>query len=223
MHTHGRTVDEMVLRSPAGLKSALGENPKRVYGDQKKSPSTRLGTAAVLREAFVAAQNYQVKRAAAKKDKKEFDGRDLKLEALAMVLDREIPWRQHSHRADDIATAMRIADEFGYQLVIDHGTEAHLIADLIAAKGIPVLIGPLFTSAGSKVEVRNRSHGQPRPAGEGGRGDLDHHRPPGLPDRLPGPPGHAGRQGRAWTARPRCARSPSTRRGCSASTTRSAR
>ena len=73
-----------------------------------------------------------------------------------MVLDREIPWRQHSHRADDIATAMRIADEFGYQLVIDHGTEAHLIADLIAEKGIPVIIGPLIVSR-SKVEVRNRS------------------------------------------------------------------
>ena len=73
-----------------------------------------------------------------------------------MVLDREIPWRQHSHRADDIATAMRIADEFGYQLVIDHGTEAHLIADLIAEKGIPVLIGPLIVSR-TKVEVRNRS------------------------------------------------------------------
>ena len=156
VHTHGRTVDEMVLRSPAGLKSALGENPKRVYGDQKKNPSTRLGTAAVLREAFVAAQNYQAKQAAAKKEKKPFDARDLKLEALAMVLDREIPWRQHSHRADDIATAMRIADEFGYRLVIDHGTEAHLIADLIAEKGIPVLIGPLIISR-TKVEVRNRS------------------------------------------------------------------
>ena len=73
VHTHGRTVDEMVLRSPVGLKSALGENPKRVYGDQKKTPSTRLGTAAVLREAFVSAQNYQAKRAAAAKDKKPFD------------------------------------------------------------------------------------------------------------------------------------------------------
>ncbi len=156
VHTHGRTVDEMVLRSPVGLKAALGENPKRVYGDQKKAPSTRLGTAAVLREAFVAAQNYQTKRAAAQKEKKPFDARDLKLEALAMVLDREIPWRQHSHRADDIATALRIADEFGYDLVIDHGTEAHLIADLLAEKGIPVLIGPLIVSR-SKVEVRNRS------------------------------------------------------------------
>ena len=82
--------------------------------------------------------------------------RDLKLEALGRVLRREIPWRQHCHRADDIATAMRIAEEFGYDLVIDHGTEAHLLADLIAARDIPVIIGPLMTSR-SKVELRNRS------------------------------------------------------------------
>jgi imidazolonepropionase-like amidohydrolase len=86
--------------------------------------------------------------------------RDLRLEALGRVLRREIPWRQHCHRADDIATAMRIADEFGYDLVIDHGTEAHLIADLIAARGIPVVIGPLMTSR-SKVELRNRSLANP--------------------------------------------------------------
>jgi imidazolonepropionase-like amidohydrolase len=76
------------------------------------------------------------------------------------VLRREIPWRQHCHRADDIATAMRLAREFGYELVIDHGTEAHLLADRIAAAGIPVVIGPLFTSR-SKVELRNRSLANP--------------------------------------------------------------
>ncbi len=153
--TWGRTVDEMVLRSPSGLKSALGENPKRVYGDQKKTPSTRLGTAGVIREAFTKAKAY-----AAKGEGGESFEPDLKLEALARVLAREIPWRQHSHRADDIATAVRIADEFGYELVIDHGTEAHLIADLLAERGIPVLIGPLMTSR-SKVELRNRSLANP--------------------------------------------------------------
>jgi imidazolonepropionase-like amidohydrolase len=76
------------------------------------------------------------------------------------VLRREIPWRQHCHRADDIATALRIAEEFGYDLVIDHGTEAHLVADLLAARNIPVIIGPLFTSR-SKVELRNRSLANP--------------------------------------------------------------
>ena len=155
----GRTVDEMVLREPAGLKSALGENPKRVYGERNETPSTRLGTAAVIRAAFVAAQNYQAKLAAATEDSDPVD-RDLKLEALGRVLRREIPWRQHCHRADDIATAMRMAREFGYDLVIDHGTEAHLLAGQIAAASIPVVIGPLFTSR-SKVELRNRSLANP--------------------------------------------------------------
>ncbi len=154
----GRTVDEMTLREPSGIKSALGENPKRVYGEQKKTPSTRLGTAAVIRGAFVEAQNYLAKIEAADEDKPV--DRDLKLEALARVLKREIPWRQHCHRADDIATAMRIADEFGYELVLDHGTEAHLLADIVAERDIPVIIGPLMVSR-SKVEVRNRSIANP--------------------------------------------------------------
>ena len=159
----GRTVDEMLLRQPSGLKSALGENPKRVYGERQKTPSTRLGTAAVIRGAFVDASNYLRKideeQRKPEAERKGVD-RDLKLEALGMVLRREIPWRQHCHRADDIATALRIADEFGYELVIDHGTEAHLLADILAAKDIPVIIGPLLTNR-SKVELRNRSLANP--------------------------------------------------------------
>jgi imidazolonepropionase-like amidohydrolase len=159
----GRTVDEMVLRAPSGMKSALGENPKRVYGNKDKMPSTRLGTAAVIRSALVDAANYLARLEARERkpaaDRDPVD-RDLRLEALGRVLRREIPWRQHCHRADDIATAIRIADEFGYSLVIDHGTEAHLLADIIAARGIPVIIGPLFTSR-SKVELRNRSLASP--------------------------------------------------------------
>jgi imidazolonepropionase-like amidohydrolase len=159
----GRTVDEMLLRAPAGMKSALGENPKRVYGERKQTPATRLGTAAVIRGALVDAGNYLAKLDAEERkpegERKPID-RDLKLEALGRVLRREIPWRQHCHRADDIATALRIAEEFGYELVIDHGTEAHLLADILAAKDIPVIIGPLFTSR-SKVELRNRSLDNP--------------------------------------------------------------
>lgn len=153
----GRTVDDMVLRSPAGMKSALGENPKRVYGERNETPSTRLGTAAVIRSALVEAANYLDRQSA---ERTEPFARDLKLEALGRVLRREIPWRQHCHRADDIATALRLAEEFGYKLVIDHGTEAHLVADKLAAAGVPVLIGPLFTSR-SKVELRNRSLANP--------------------------------------------------------------
>jgi imidazolonepropionase-like amidohydrolase len=153
----GATVDEMVLRAPSGVKSALGENPKRVYSDRKEFPSTRVGTAAAIRDAFVKTGNYLAKRD--RGDGEPVD-RDLRWETLAMVLRREIPWRQHCHRADDIATALRLADEFGYRLVIDHGTEAAPLADRIAERGVPVLIGPLLTSR-SKVELRNRSLANP--------------------------------------------------------------
>ncbi|HET7519892.1 MAG TPA: amidohydrolase, partial [Actinomycetes bacterium] len=139
IRTTGRSVDEMVLRAPSGMKSALGENPKRVYGERKQLPSTRLGTAAVIRDALVKAGNYLAKRDHGGDEPLE---RDLRWEALGLVLEGEIPWRQHCHRADDIATALRLADEFGYRLVIDHGTEAVLLADRLAERGVPVLIGP---------------------------------------------------------------------------------
>jgi imidazolonepropionase-like amidohydrolase len=154
--TYGRYVDEMVMRSPSGLKAALGENPKRVYGDQKKTPSTRLGVALVLRKAFTEARNYMTK---AERSEEPAEGH-LVNQALVQVLNREIPWRQHCHRADDIATAIRIAEEFGYQLVLDHGTESYLLADLVAEKGVPVLYGPLIVSR-SKVEVRQRTPAAP--------------------------------------------------------------
>ena len=175
----GRTVEEMLLRAPSGLKSALGENPKRNYGNRNETPATRLGTASVIRSALVAAQNYLAGLPALDDPETagpDHDGpggpdsglpaggepvkRDLKLESLGLALRRQIPWRQHCHRADDIATALRISREFGTDLVIDHGTEAHLIADLIAAEGVPVVIGPLLT-ARSKVELRNRSLASP--------------------------------------------------------------
>ncbi|HWT33627.1 MAG TPA: amidohydrolase [Microbacterium sp.] len=153
----GRTVDEQVLALDVSVKSALGENPKRVWGDKGKTPATRLGVASVLRDAFVAAQNYADKRAAAAEKGDPFE-RDLGKETLAAVLTGDLLWDQHCHRHDDIATAVRIAEEFGYTLVVNHGTEAHKIADVLAEKGIPVIFGPLLTSR-SKVELRDRAIG----------------------------------------------------------------
>ena len=153
----GRTVDEQVLSFDVSVKSALGENPKRVYGDKKQTPSTRLGVAAVLRDAFVSARNYADKRAAAVAKSEPFE-RNLTNETLAEVLDGALVWDQHCHRHDDIATAIRIAEEFGYTLVVNHGTEGHKIADVLAEKGIPVIFGPLLTSR-SKVELRDRAIG----------------------------------------------------------------
>ncbi|EID54955.1 amidohydrolase [Saccharomonospora xinjiangensis] len=153
--TWGRTVLDMVFAEHVSVKSALGENPKRVYGDKDKTPSTRLGVAAVLREAFTKARNYAAQRDAAAAEGKPFEV-DLTLETLTRVLDGELYWDQHTHRADDIVTAVRIAEEFGYKLVVNHGTEGYLIADFLAERNVPVILGPLFTSR-SKVELRHRT------------------------------------------------------------------
>jgi imidazolonepropionase-like amidohydrolase len=151
----GRTIDEQIIREAVSVKSALGENPTRVYGGKNQTPSTRLGVAMIIREAFVEAQNYRAARAEAERDGKAF-ARDLTKETLARVLDGELYWDQHTHRHDDIATAIRLADEFGYKLVVNHGTEAHKIADVLAERDIPVIFGPMFTSR-SKVELRDRA------------------------------------------------------------------
>ncbi|MBO0839279.1 MAG: amidohydrolase [Sciscionella sp.] len=151
----GRTADEMAFRTAVSVKSALGENPKRVYGDKDKLPSTRLGVATVIRDAFTKAQDYREKRAHAAETDDPFD-RDPSMETLVRVLDGELAWDQHTHRADDIATAIRLAEEFGYRLVVNHGTEGHLIADLLAHKDIPVIFGPMITTR-AKVELRQRT------------------------------------------------------------------
>ncbi len=155
----GRSMEDRLIRQPTSVKSALGENPKRVYGNKDKLPSTRQGVAAVIRDAFTKAQDYRARREHAASEGTPFD-RDNTLEVLVRVLDGELPWCQHTHRADDIHTAMRLADEFGYRLIINHCTEGHLLADEIAERGIPVITGPLMTSR-SKVEVNNKTLANP--------------------------------------------------------------
>ena len=163
--TRGRTIDDMLVRFPAGMKMALGENPKRVYGEQKRTPSTRMGNAGILREWLTKAQAYMAKKAkheqkladfnAGVEDAKEPDPFeiDLKLEALAMVLTKEIPAHIHAHRADDIMTAIRIAKEFDLDLVLIHATEGYKIADILAKEGVPCVPGPILISR-SKYELR---------------------------------------------------------------------
>lgn len=152
LKTCGHVVDQMVVKAPSAIKAALGENPKRVYGSQHKMPSTRMGSAAVLRDALVRAQGYMKKQEQAK-DEDKAPARDLKLENLAKVLRRELPLRVHAHRADDIVTALRIADEFNIIISIEHCTEGHLIADYIAEKNVFAAVGPTL-SGKSKVELK---------------------------------------------------------------------
>jgi imidazolonepropionase-like amidohydrolase len=154
-------IDDRVVLDPAGMKMALGENPKNVYGEQKKSPSTRMANASLIREALKKTKEYIAKKE--DRDDKENKGPefDAKLEALSKVIKKEIPIRGHAHRADDIATFIRIRDEFGVNLVIEHGTESHLIVDFIAKKGVPVVVGPSLT-ARVKVELKEITFKTPK-------------------------------------------------------------
>jgi imidazolonepropionase-like amidohydrolase len=144
----GRTAEEMAIPGTEAMKMALGENPKRVYGDQKKAPSTRMGVAAVLREALVKAQNYldKIDRAVAEAGdgQPKLPDRDLKLEALGQVLKRELKARIHCHRADDMITAIRVAEEFKLDYSLEHATEGYKIADILAEKGVVCVVGPLL-------------------------------------------------------------------------------
>ena len=143
LKTSGRWVDEMVLRAPAAMKMALGENPKSVYSERHETPVTRMATAAIIRASLAKARDYQARIERSEADpEEERPDYDAKLEALLPVLRGELPVHVHAHRADDIATALRICREFGLRCVIVHGTEGHLIPDLLAREGVPVITGP---------------------------------------------------------------------------------
>ncbi len=152
MKTNGNIVDRMVIKYPSGMKAALGENPKRNYGTQGKSPSTRMGTAAMLREYLLKAKQYDAKQSRGDKDFKYDD----KLHNLAMVIRKEIPLRVHCHRADDILTAIRVAKEFDINITLEHCTEGHKVADVIARNGVPACVGPSVWQR-AKVETRDIS------------------------------------------------------------------
>jgi len=154
--------DEMVIRSPSGMKIAFGENPRRVYGvEQKKTPSTRMGVAGVLREWLQKAKSYMEKKELFKDQPEKLPEVDMRLEALELVLKGEIPLRAHAHRADDVATAVRIAEEFGVEMSWEHATEGHRVAEWIAEKGIPAVWGPSLM-ARPKWEMRELSFDTPR-------------------------------------------------------------
>lgn len=149
MKTHGRCMDEMVVKHPAAMKIAFGENPKTCYGDKDEYPATRMGVAALLRRTLFEASQYKKEKESGSLEKIDFE-----MEAWIPVLNKEIPLKAHAHRADDILTAIRIAKEFDLRMTLDHGTESHLIAEKIKESGFPVIVGPDLTSR-SKPEVQN--------------------------------------------------------------------
>ena len=177
--TCGKTVDEMLVCAPVAMKMALGENPKRVYGEQKKTPSTRMGNAGVLREWLMKAQDYQEKRERYEQQLADYKAnkgngkepeppeRNLRLQALGQVLKREIPAHIHAHRADDMLTALRIAAEFDFRVIFIHATEGYKVAGILAKEGIPCVVGPILFSR-TKYELRGMNPRNPAILSEAG-------------------------------------------------------
>lgn len=153
--THGDRIDNMIINDCLAMKVAFGENPKRVYNSQKKSPITRMATAAILRENLIKAKMYIEKQNKALETPDKAPEFDMKMEAMAKVIRKEIPLKAHAHRADDILTALRIAKEFDVEITLEHCTEGHLIIDYLK-EGIQkgVIVGPTLSNR-SKVELQN--------------------------------------------------------------------
>lgn len=154
VHTCGDTVEEMLVKTPAAMKIAFGENPKNCHGNNGRLPGTRMGVAALIREKLYQACEYSHKLECfgGKPDKKP--AFDLGLEALIPVIKGELLVKAHAHRADDIMTAIRIGEEFNLKMTIEHCSEGHLIANQLAAKGKMVILGP-YTGFPHKNEIIN--------------------------------------------------------------------
>lgn len=162
MKLHGNVMDDMIIKFPAAMKCAFGENPKRNHGKlHGTAPQTRMATAALLRKTLHDAKVYQ--------EKKEYHleygngpfETDFKMESMLPVLEKEIPLKAHAHRADDICTALRIAKEFDVNITLEHCTEGHLITDYIKKANVYAQVGPTLSTK-SKPELSNLSWETPK-------------------------------------------------------------
>lgn len=170
MKTSGSRVENMLIKEPIAMKAAFGENPKRVYSNQK-TLHTRMAVASTLRKTLMDAREYDRKIKAAGDDESKKPSFDFKMESMLPVIRRELPLKIHAHRADDILTAIRIAKEFNIRITLDHFTEGYLIINRIKADikelEAGVIIGPLLSDR-SKIELRNLSYTAPRTLYENG-------------------------------------------------------
>lgn len=144
--TSGRRIDDLIVKAPAAMKVAFGENPKVNFEAAGISPVTRMGIAGLLRQELTKARQYLDQRGKIEPD--------FHYEAWVPVLEGKIPLKAHVHRVDDIFTAIRIAKEFHLSMTLDHCSEGHLIADELAQEGFPAIVGPDLASR-NKIEVQN--------------------------------------------------------------------
>ncbi|PKM41480.1 MAG: amidohydrolase [Firmicutes bacterium HGW-Firmicutes-9] len=167
LKTVGRSIEEMTLRDPIAMKAATGENPKGVYAEKKVAPTTRMAIASLFRSTMTDAIEYQ-KGMEKEEDKPD---RDIAMDALLPVINRELTVKIHAHRADDILTGLRLAKEFNLKVTIDHCTEGYMITDVLKDRlieqGAGIIIGPLLSER-SKIELKNLTFAAPRILEEAG-------------------------------------------------------
>jgi imidazolonepropionase-like amidohydrolase len=158
--TIGLTADQLAVRPVSAIVFNLGESPKRAYSKDNKPPTTRMMIAAIIRKALVDAQTYQKKwadwNASEKKDPTKQPAHDLKLEAVSRALRGEIPAIFNAYRADDIDTAIRLAQEFKLKFMLSSVSEGYLEAQVIKQSGAPALVGPTLQRLDS-LETENSS------------------------------------------------------------------
>lgn len=157
----GRTIEAMRVEAKGvlgGLKMANGENPKGFnFGKNKTPPATRMKLAALQRAEFIKAREYRKKwddyRQAKAAGKEAVEPEiDPALEPLVEVLQRKRTVHFHCHRADDLMTALRLAKEFDFEIVLQHATEGYRVADELVARQVPVSL-TLLDSPGGKLET----------------------------------------------------------------------
>lgn len=151
--THGRVINKRIVLEPAAMKIAFGENPKKNYYGKKMLPTTRMTIAAMLDEELYEAKLYIDKKEEHKK-KDIYFKREYKKECWIPVFKRQIPLKAHVHRADDIISAINIANKYGLNLTLDHCSEGHLVSKEIKESGFPAIIGPSLAFK-NKIEIQN--------------------------------------------------------------------
>jgi imidazolonepropionase-like amidohydrolase len=163
-----RTAALAVRGGPGGMKMANGENPKRAYGRRNKAPATRMKIMALQREILLKAKEYAAKwERWRQQGEGERPQRDLALEPVVEILQGRRTVHFHTHRADDILSALRLKDEFGFELVLHHVTEAYLVPAEIARRKVPCSL-TLVDSPGGKPEALNLRYRNPAVAAAAG-------------------------------------------------------
>lgn len=152
----GICIDDMIIKAPAAMKFALGENPKCVYNEKDEAPVTRMGTVALIRELLIKSKDYMesLEKYNENSDENEKPEFDIKLDAMIPVLKREIPVKIHAHRADDICTAIRIGKEFDIDVTIEHCSDGDAVAPILERENVPIMLGPTLSDR-SKTELKN--------------------------------------------------------------------